>query len=579
MMGMGYGDEGYGSGPYGSLPPSFGLASAVALNGTHVQLTFNSLVDFTYPAILNPANYSISPTLTIITVEEGDAAGVVLTTSPQDNVLYTVTVAAARSTFGTLLNPSLNTATFAGFSRVPGYFAVATSATRVRVVFGQVMLNDSNLSSSSSYTIEDLNGNPLSVVSATPEQATNPQSVVLTLGSNLGESDFYVCTVSSAVHTTTGLGVLPPTSVFQWLQGNNQFQVPLNVFTGEVSGGLFGTPDGLVFFSPSLNVAAPNSIIQVEEVDVCTTAYDTYVVPAPIDPTVLFTYGGGIVPTPSPDPYLLNQCVLWAPFPRNFEAQIILGFTGAANQDGYDGAVDTSCSILMQQQWALGYVALLNDPAWYLLPKLSPLQSVPPMFITAKNLSPIPPGPYSILVLHVAMGGNSTFTVGTPKKIAHASASIQGTSRFIGAAGPPAVVLADASLSAGATVTALGRHVAGGAIDILGQAFVRALGEIPPPPFFPTDLLGFSIFRASAHLIRGAHATTLGVSTVVAKGHVRRGVAANVSALASLAATATVRWSAHAHLTGSAAVTATATVTHKAETFPVGNSSVTATAS
>lgn len=46
-----------------------------------------------------------------------------------------------------------------------------------------------------------------------------------------------------------------------------------------------------VFFSPASEQAAANSVIQIESVDVCTIAYDAYVIPLPVDPPPLFTYG------------------------------------------------------------------------------------------------------------------------------------------------------------------------------------------------------------------------------------------------------------------------------------------------
>ncbi len=580
-----YGSDGYGDSPYGSLPPQIGVQSATALNGTHVQVNFTQLVDFTFGPMLTPSNYSISPFLTIISVEQTGENAIVLTTSPQTNILYTVTVAQARSTLGTPLNPLQNSATFTGFPLVPGYFAIATAALRVRAIFSTVMLNDSNLSNPANYTITDFNGNSIFVLSATPEQSMNPVSVVLTLASPLGETDFYVCTVSSNVHTLTGLNVLPPTSVFQWIVGDNQFSVPLSSFTGEVTGGFFGNPQGLVYFSPALNVPTSNSIIQVEDIDVCTTAYDTYTPPVMIDPTVLFTYGGGIVPTPSPDPYLLNQCVLWAPFPRNFEAQIIIGFTGEANQDFYTPPVDTSCSVVIAQQFALGYVALLNDPAFFLFDDKHGT-SVPPTFITAKNLTPIPPGPESILVLHVAISGEANM----PGPIVHGvvppmvatkhgtlASSMAGSSQLFAGAGPPPVVLAQASLMAGSTLIAVGKEKLGARANINGVSVVRALASEGNPP--PTVIFASSELFATADVRRSVASHIAGGSSLSATAHVRRGAAALVDGAAEVSATLTARWAAKAAVTAGATAIPVASVDHKSESFPQGIATVLATAS
>jgi hypothetical protein len=64
-------------------------------------------------------------------------------------------------------------------------------------------------------------------------------------------------------------------------------------FTGETREGLLGQHAGLVFFSPALGNAAPNSSIQIEEVSVCTRAHDVYHIPSPPDPSVLFTFKAG----------------------------------------------------------------------------------------------------------------------------------------------------------------------------------------------------------------------------------------------------------------------------------------------
>lgn len=573
-----YGSDPYGSGPYGSIPPPLGVLSAEALNGTHVQVNFTELLDFTFAPLTIPSNYSI-PGLTVLSVEQAAENAVLLTTSPQTNIVYTVTVTAGRSTLGTLLDPLHNSAQFTGFPRVPGYFAVATAVRRVRAVFSTVMLNDSNLSNPANYTITDFNGNAVFVLSATPEQNIPPagaMSVLLGLASNLGESDFYVCTVSSNIHTITGLEVLPPTSVFQWLQGDNQVQIPLGLFTGEVSQlGPLTDFGGLVYFSPALNTPTLNSIIQVEEVDVCTTAYDTYVLPAPIDPPVLFTYGGSLVSTPSPDPYLLNQCVLWAPFPRNFEAKIELGFTGAANQDQVPVPDDTSCSVLIKQQFAPGSVALLNDPAYYLLPKNSPEQSVPPMFITANNLAPIPPGPETILVLHVSMRGQATFTTKRGKKIGHTSATMAGSSQLFAGLGPPPVVLAQASISGGSNMSAVGKEVRGAAASIAGVATVNALATEGNPP--PTVIFASSNLSAFGTVRRAVAAHLHPSSSVSAAGSVRRGVASSLQGAGVVVGTMKARWTANAAIQGTSSVIAIATVTHKAESFPTGIASVSAT--
>lgn len=407
MAGPGkFGLDQYGLDPYGGSWPDFGVAGAVALNNTTVRVTFTDLIDFTYGPMLTPGNYAITPALVVHAVQAESAHSVLLTTDPMSPVIYTVTVGTARSYHNTNLDQLLNSASLAGFGVLATFFAVATSAVRVRAVFEAVMQNDSNLSNPANYVVLDADLDPLWVVlSATPEQATNPTSVVLVLATPLEQGKPFVLTIASAVKTQGGASIVPNTSVFTWNGNSGTVSIPISSFSGEVQNGLYGLHNGLVFFSPSLLTAAPNSIIQVDEVDVCTKAYDEYHLPQPIDPPTLFTFGGGIVPTPSPDPYLLNQCVLWAPFPRNFEARFELGFSPTLTTDAVPPPLDGPCSVTLQQPFDITRIALLNDPAWYLFNNTG--LTVPPTFITAANLTPIPPGGTQILVLNAPMRGDS----------------------------------------------------------------------------------------------------------------------------------------------------------------------------
>lgn len=581
MVSSGFGTGGFGGSSFGSPPPPFGVAGATAVDALHVEVFFTTEIDHTFPPIFDPANYVI-PSLSVLSVEEAGLAAVILTTSPQSNITYTATVAAARSVGGLFLDPSQKTATFAGVLSNNSFFAVATGATRVRVVFAQPMLNDGSLTDPSNYTITDLNGTSIPVLSAVLEQAgsltqlVRALSVLLTLGSSLVETVFYVSTVSSNLHTTQGYEVTPKTSVFQWLQGTNQFQVPLGMFTGEVSGGLFGNPDGLVFFSPALDAPAANSIIQVQEVDVCTTAFDTYVMPAPVDPLPLFLHGGGLVPTPNPDPYLLNQTVLWAPWPRNFEAKFELGFPGASNQEELPPPVDNSCSVLMQQQFALGYVALLNDPAWFLFDNKHGT-SVPPTFITAKNLAPIPPGPETIMVLHVEMDGKSSFPPATAKKTGTLASTMAGTSKLVAGAGPPAVVLADASLSAGASLHASLSEKRAALAAIQGVSTVSALAVEGNP--LPTVIFASSSVSAFGTVRRAVAASLAAGSSVSANATVTRGAVATLAGGSQAVPGATAKWAGHATVAGGSTIIHDASVTHKSQAIIVGGAVLTATSS
>jgi hypothetical protein len=418
---MGLGGGGLGGSSLGGGNPPFAVESAIALSHTSVRVRFTDLIDFTFGPILNAANYTISPGLVVNSVAQESAQTVVLGTAPQAAGVYTVSVQQGKSLNGQLLDINNNEATFNGISTTPSFFAVATSPTRVRAVFDVPMLNDSNLSNPANYTLTDLAGTSVTVLSATPEQATHPLSVILILGSALHDEAFYQLTVSASVKTETNESVSPASSAFQWVSGVGTVAIPIDAFSGEVQGGLYGLHAGLVFFSPALITPIGNSIIQVDEVDVCTRAYDTYTPPQPIDPPTLYTFGGAVHTT------IGATSVLWAPFPRNFEAKFDLGFSPQLTVDVVPPADDTSCSVVLRQPFDPSQVALLNDTAWYLFNNTGLV--TPPVFITANNAAgPIPAGPNTIIVLHEHLVADSGMAVAKPTTRQAIAATLPGNS-------------------------------------------------------------------------------------------------------------------------------------------------------
>lgn len=148
---------------------------------------------------------------------------------------------------------------------------------------------------------------------------------------------------------------------------------------------LFGNPDGLVFFSPSLSGdASPNSAVQVDEVTTCTRAFDSYSFPKTIDPKPLYTYGAGVVPTP--EITTLNSAVLFTNFYRLNEAQTNLT---DRRMEVVDPPVDESVTIVLKEIYPPARVALLNNPAWVTVD--GPAANPPYYFRTVDLLSgPLP---------------------------------------------------------------------------------------------------------------------------------------------------------------------------------------------
>jgi hypothetical protein len=279
---------------------------------------------------------------------------------------------------------------------------VPVSPTKLRVLFPELM-NDSDVTVATTYTVMDMFGNGIPVLSVTADDPPYPIAVSLILGTSLTTTEFYSVSVPGTLTSFYGnqIGAIQRNSdgtfgttlkdAFQWIAPDNTvpINIPLSTFTGEVQGGLYGNPDGLVFFSPALNVPAANSVIQVEEVDVCTYAYDTYTPPVAIDPIPLFTFGMG---RPAGSVLGPGGAVLWAPFPRNMEAKFELGFSPTLTNDIVPSPSDSSVVVVMQTTWALGYVALLNDTAYVTYAEQFPVPATPPLFITANNIAPIPGG-------------------------------------------------------------------------------------------------------------------------------------------------------------------------------------------
>jgi hypothetical protein len=246
------------------------------------------------------------------------------------------------------------------------------------------MLQNSALTDPAKYQLTDLNGTAISILSVVAEQSSNTRSTVLLLGENLVDERHYQVTTDPGIVTAALVALSPNTSVFQWVENALRTQVSVTDFSGEVQNGLYGIHGGLVFFSPALQNSAPNSIIQVEEVDVCTRAFDEYHPPQPIDPPVLVTFGlsswtpaqwAGIDPIPYVPPIttLNSDAALWAAFPRMVDAKFELtmpapvpGGPDTSTTEHVPPPVDSICDITLAETWDLTRVSLLNITSWRL---------------------------------------------------------------------------------------------------------------------------------------------------------------------------------------------------------------------
>lgn len=263
----------------------------------------------------------------------------------------------------------------------------AVSATRVLVLFGSVMTNDSTLVDPTTYTLRQNDSTTIDVASV----AAGPglTYVTLTLVSSLTPYKLNQIEIPGAL----SLGGIPLAGLilpFQWQGATLHTRIQMQDFTGEVTSGILGDPRGLVFFSPSLDVPAPGSVVQVEDVSVCARPYDTYTIPQPIDPPALYTYN----PTVNgPTASMLNGAVLWGAFPRLSDARTDVGLKVP---DTATEAVDSHAIATLTEQWDPTYVSLLNSVAWKLFDNAG---SPPLTFSTANNAGPIPGGSTTTVTL------------------------------------------------------------------------------------------------------------------------------------------------------------------------------------
>lgn len=388
-----YGSDGYGSGLYGGGFPPFGVESVTPITPTLVRVRFTALINASYPAIVNTLNYSIFPILNVYSVILESAQSVLLITDPQDPEIYTLTISDAEGYFGQPLDPDLDQANFTGLTALPYFFAVATRENRVRVVFSEPMQSNAALTDTAQYQVTDLSGNTVSVSSVEAEQSTDVRSTVLILGDVLEDERLYKVTLLGGILSIADSAApSPDTDVFQWNENKLEAQIPWSRFTGEVQNGLYGIHGGLVFFSPALEAAAADSVIEVDSVDVCTKAYDTYSPPEPIDPPAFYTYS----PTAeyTSDTSLLNSTtVLWAPFPRLITARVEIS---DLREDTIPAPVDGPADATLTEIWDPDYVSLLNNTNW----KLFDNAGEPPVYFkTADNLAPIPAGSTTVINL------------------------------------------------------------------------------------------------------------------------------------------------------------------------------------
>ncbi len=385
---MTWGQEQWGNDPYGGVDATFDVLSAVALNSTTIEVTFSQSAQVGGATIL-PGSYSI-PGLVVHQVIQASLTVVWLIVTNMVVIEYTLTVSDVLSESSHPLSETV--ATFFGLPPEPQASATAQSTTKVQIVFSNEMLNNFALTHPANYVVSDLNGNAITVNSV---EANGVDSIItrvtLVLASALAASLPYTVTIAASVHSIDGVSVSPLVCRFEWTQYPATRSANISSFSGELRGGIFGNPEGQVFFSPSYTLSpVGGTVLQVESVSVCTKAYDQYLFPALPDPSVFCTYGGS-------QPGILNDRSfgLWANFYQLGEAKHSLS---DAQEDTYDPPVDGTCVAVLSEPLDTSKISLLTNSHWKLFDGTFSVDGGgahvidPTSFKTADVSAPIGPG-------------------------------------------------------------------------------------------------------------------------------------------------------------------------------------------
>jgi len=401
------------------------VAEAFATSPFSVRVRFSNKIDITFPPFVDASNYTI-PGLTVLSAAVEDDYHVLLQTTPaQQKILYTVTVGQALSSNGDALGPD-DSADFLGFALISSFFAGAQSTTKVELVFSTAMEQNAAFTDPASYTITAVTGSvPIPVLSATPSGPEPIRRVTLIVGTLLESLEYYAVVLAPEIVNVLGERPVPHMDIFQWAdmtrpRTGRPLEIPIKDFSGEVTDGLLGAPDGQVFFSPALEEAvSSDSTIELETLSVCTRAYDEYRIPNPPDPVVLFTFGPGVTTVTGP------STVLWGD--ANRLGQAIMSLKETRFSDDVQVGSDFLAAMILQEPIDSTRGGFLNDPRFVMrggsgstesvsgteaelgdtatvleslkVERLAPGFTatwdtpVPKYFTTADNLTPIGPGP------------------------------------------------------------------------------------------------------------------------------------------------------------------------------------------
>lgn len=256
----------------------------------------------------------------------------------------------------------------------PTFTTAAQSSTKVALLFTDEMSDNAALTNPSSYGVTDLQGNSITVLSVTAGQAPITR-VELELGSSLNPFNWYPVTVAISVETATHVSLNPRSRLIQWTPRSLEWNIRIPLFTGEVEEGLLGEPAGQIFFSPALETALGNSILEVDDANLCTKAFDEYEIPQ-TDSSEPFNIWNIYAPSS-----LLGQAVLWAPSDQQGRPRFDLS---DLREDTVSPPVDGPADAVLGERDP-NRISLLNNSSWVLF------DNIGQPFVTADTINgPIP---------------------------------------------------------------------------------------------------------------------------------------------------------------------------------------------
>ena len=133
----------------------------------------------------------------------------------------------------------------------------ALSETAVQVIFAQKMKFSAPITDTSNYTLTDLTGASVSLLTAVPNNNANILRVRLNLGASLVAGKVYALHITNLVLTDDDVILIPSNASFVWHKPKPLVSVPLARFTGEIRAAERKDRllSELLFFSESLAVS------------------------------------------------------------------------------------------------------------------------------------------------------------------------------------------------------------------------------------------------------------------------------------------------------------------------------------